>query len=89
MVLVVGRKVVKKIFFFSDVAKKIGKTWRQVEKKDEKKCAGQKISLFLNGNSTNRSKKWYTQVIMELTTSQENKFRFKRSQTSNQWVVER
>ena len=82
--------MVKKKKIFSDVAKKIGKTWRQVEKKDEKKCAGQKISLFFfNGNSTNRSKKWYTQVIMELTTSQENKFRFKRGQTSNQWVVER
>ena len=73
--------------FFSDVAK-IGKTWRQVEKRDEKMCWS-KISLFLNGNSTNRSKKWYTQVIMELTTSQEHKFRFKRGQTSNQWVVER
>ena len=60
-----------------------------IEKKLAEKKLVKKISLFLNGNSTNRSKKWYTQEIMELTTSQENKFRFKRGQTSNQWVVER
>ena len=83
----------KKFFFFwrgkknrENVAEKCGEV---IEKKLAEKKLVKKISLFLNGNSTNRSKKWYTQVIMELTTSQENKFRFKRGQTSNQWVVER
>ena len=69
-----------------NVAEKCGEV---IEKKLAEKKLVKKISLFFNDNSTSQSKKWYTQVIMELTTSQENKFRFKRGQTSNQWVVER
>ena len=76
------------------MAKKLRENVETSVEKSSKKCwtknvLVKKISLFFNDNSTSQSKKWYTQVIMELTTSQENKFRFKRGQTSNQWVVER
>ena len=55
--LVVGRKVVKKIFFFSDVAKKIGKTWQKSVEKSSKKSWSKnvlvkKISLFFNDNKS-------------------------------------
>ena len=55
--LVVGRKVVKKNFFFSDVAKKIGKTWQKSVEKSSKKSWSKnelvkKISLFLKDNKS-------------------------------------
>ena len=52
----------KNIFFFwrgkknrENVVEKCGEV---IEKKLDKKCAGQKISLFFNDNSTNRSIRW-------------------------------
>ena len=50
-----GKKSGEKNFFFSDVAKKIGKTWQKSVEKSSKKSWSKnelvkKISLFFNDN---------------------------------------
>lgn len=52
-----GKKSGEKIFFFSDVAKKIGKTWQKSVEKSSKKSWSRnemvkKISLFFNDNKS-------------------------------------
>lgn len=52
-----GKKSGEKKFFFSDVAKKIGKTWQKSVEKSSKKSwtkneLVKKISLFFNDNKS-------------------------------------
>jgi len=52
-----GKKSGEKNFFFSDVAKKIGKTWQKSVEKSSKKSwtkneLVKKISLFFNDNKS-------------------------------------